>query len=284
MVRGSSRVNLTPLRTGGTDPANSNEDTPEDFMSSDSPPTRDQVLSEATELCARLLSSASTQMQHSDIVLSSPPTTFHIQAKVRVKKQKKGIFAQFAKKKQTESSALEELKHPLEAKLTSQLLKFAIKYRPETRTQKIQRRADAAARAKNNMVQESEKPYVLKFGVNHIAALSEARKAKLVVIAMDATPPEVAVWVPNLCRKRKVPYAFIDRQARLGTLVNKKRAVAIAFTDIRPADMDEFNSLVSAIRAHQKEKTNAEIKFRNVSHYSHLLMRSLMSLPVEKHL
>jgi large subunit ribosomal protein L7Ae len=156
---------------------------------------------------------------------------------------------------------------------------FGNKYRPETRAQKKQRLSDAAARnqtqeAENNGTQGTKKLYFLKFGVNHVATLAEARKAKLVVIAKDTMPPEAVAWIPIICRKRNVPYAIIHNQARLGTLVNKRTAAAVAFTEIRPEDMKEFNSLVAAIVAHHVEETNQERK--KMPSYSDLLMRSLL--------
>ncbi|KAF9365485.1 60S ribosomal protein L8B [Mortierella sp. NVP85] len=175
----------------------------------------------------------------------------------------------------------EELNNPLARGLTKRLLVFGNMYRPESRAQKKQRLSDAAARsqtqeAENNGIQGSKKLYILKFGANHVAALAEARKAKLVVIAADATPPEAVAWIPIICRKRDVPYAIIHGQARLGTLVNKRTAGAVAFMDIRPEDMEEFNSLVTAIKAHHVEQINQQRK--KWPSYSDLLTRSLLDL------
>ncbi|KAK3819878.1 MAG: 60S ribosomal protein L7a [Benniella sp.] len=175
-----------------------------------------------------------------------------------------------------------ELKNPLGQGLTKRLLMFGNKYRPENRAQKQRRLSDAAAarnqtqKAKTNGTQETKKLYIVKFGVNHVAALVEARKAKLVVIAKDIIPPEAVAWIPKICRRRDVPYAIIQGQTRLGSLVNKRTAAAVAFTEIRPEDMEEFNSLVTAIKAHNVEMTNQERK--KMPSYSDLLTCSLLDL------
>ena len=50
---------------------------------------------------------------------------------------------------------------------------------------------------------------VLKFGLNHVTTLVETKKAKLVLIAYDVDPIELVVWLPQLCRRQEVPFAFV---------------------------------------------------------------------------
>jgi large subunit ribosomal protein L7Ae len=73
----------------------------------------------------------------------------------------------------------------------------------------------------------------VKFGLNHITTLIENKRARLVVIAHDVDPIELVVWLPQLCRKYEVPFAFIRGKARLGKLVGQKTATAIAVTGVR---------------------------------------------------
>ncbi|KAG0019680.1 60S ribosomal protein L8B, partial [Podila clonocystis] len=68
---------------------------------------------------------------------------------------------------------------------------------------------------------DTKKPFVVKYGINHITALVEAKKASLVVIADDVDPIEVVVWLPALCRKMGVPYCIVKGKARLGTVKNE---------------------------------------------------------------
>lgn len=39
---------------------------------------------------------------------------------------------------------------------------------------------------------------------------------------------QLVVWLPALCRKVGVPYAIVNNKGRLGTLVGKKTAAAVA--------------------------------------------------------
>ncbi|KAG0006968.1 60S ribosomal protein L8B [Modicella reniformis] len=157
-----------------------------------------------------------------------------------------------------------QLKHPLDKELRKQLIKFANKYRPETSAQKKERLiaaanavapvAEAPAHAKKNGAIETEELYILKFGINHVAALVEAKKTKLVIIADDVEPLETVAWLSSTCRKRGVPFAIINGKDRLGTLVNKKNAAAIAFTNIRTEHNEQFASLIADIKADHLEK------------------------------
>jgi large subunit ribosomal protein L7Ae len=76
--------------------------------------------------------------------------------------------------------------------LAIQLFKLLNKYRPETKVEKKARLTAAAeAAAAGQKVDQGKKPVVVKYGINHITALIEAKKAQLVVIADDVDPVEV---------------------------------------------------------------------------------------------
>ncbi|KAJ3358986.1 60S ribosomal protein L8B, partial [Kappamyces sp. JEL0680] len=79
-------------------------------------------------------------------------------------------------------------------------------------------------------------------------------KAKLVVIADDVDPIELVVWLPALCRKMGIPYVIVKSKARLGTVVHKKTATAIALTEVRSDDKQEFAALLSAIKSNYSDK------------------------------
>ena len=49
----------------------------------------------------------------------------------------------------------------------------------------------------------------VKYGLNHVIALIEAKKAALVAIADDVEPIEFVVFLPALCRKMGVPYVIV---------------------------------------------------------------------------
>lgn len=63
---------------------------------------------------------------------------------------------------------------------------------------------------------------------------------------------QLVVWLPALCRKLGVPYAIVNNKGRLGTLVGKKTAaaVAIATKDVKPEDRAAFQKLVDNAKEH----------------------------------
>jgi large subunit ribosomal protein L7Ae len=66
------------------------------------------------------------------------------------------------------------------------------KYRPETKVQKADRLKQAAQDKVDGKTVATKKPMFVKFGINHITALIENKKAQLVVIAHDVDPIEVS--------------------------------------------------------------------------------------------
>merc|ERR1712178_241269 len=95
--------------------------------------------------------------------------------------------------------------------------------------------------------------YVVKFVVNHITKLCEDKKAQLVCIAHDVDPIELVVWLPAVCRKMDIPYCNVKSKSRLGALVHKKTATAIALTSVTQEDKQDFSQLVVAIRQQYNE-------------------------------
>lgn len=80
--------------------------------------------------------------------------------------------------------------------IASLLFKLLHKYRPETKAQKKERlRTLAEQKVKAGseaQPQQSKKPIVVKYGINHVTSLVEEKKAQLVVIANDVDPIEVS--------------------------------------------------------------------------------------------
>lgn len=75
--------------------------------------------------------------------------------------------------------------------VATQALRLLSKYQPESKVEKKARlSAMASAKAEGKTV-ETEKPFNVKYGLNHITALIEAKKAQLVLIAHDVDPIEV---------------------------------------------------------------------------------------------
>ena len=99
----------------------------------------------------------------------------------------------------------------------------------------------------------TKKPLYVKYGINHITKLCEEKKAQLVVIAHDVDPIELVIWLPAVCRKLDIPYCIVKSKSRLGALVHKKTATALALTSVRSEDRHEFSQLVTAIRQQYNE-------------------------------
>lgn len=118
------------------------------------------------------------------------------------------------------------------------------KYSPETRGEKklrLQKQAEGAKQA--------AKPVHVKFGLNHVTTLVEEGKAKLVVVAHDVDPIELVVHLPNLCRKKNVPFCFIRGKANLGKLVHQKTATCVALTAVNTEDFADLENLGKTFKA-----------------------------------
>jgi len=153
--------------------------------------------------------------------------------------------------------ALSQFQHVLDRNQATQTFKLLSKYRPETKAEKKERLQKEATAVADGKKQSSEKPFVVKYGLNHVVALIENKKANLVLIANDVDPIELVVFLPALCRKMGVPYAVVKGKARLGTAVHKKTAAVLAITEVRPEDKSELSKLVSAVKEGYIEKHEA---------------------------
>jgi len=65
-----------------------------------------------------------------------------------------------------------------------------------------------------------------------------------VVIAHDVEPIELVVWLPALCRKMNVPFVIVKGKSRLGHLVYKKTATALALTETRKEDHQKLEQII----------------------------------------
>lgn len=120
--------------------------------------------------------------------------------------------------------AIAQFQNVLDKNLATQTFRLLNKYRPETKIEKKERLTKEAAAVADGKKKEdvSKKPYVVKYGLNHVVGLIENKKASLVLIPNDVDPIELVIFLPALCRKMGVPYAIIKGKARLGTVVHKK--------------------------------------------------------------
>ncbi|CAH7690893.1 50S ribosomal protein L30e-like protein [Phakopsora pachyrhizi] len=154
--------------------------------------------------------------------------------------------------------AIAQFGHTLDKNTATQLFRLMHKYRPESRQEKKARLEAEAQAIANNEAKKGQpigkKPIHIKYGLNHIVALIEAKKVALVVIADDVDPIELVVFIPALCRKMGVPYCIVKNRARLGTVVHKKTAAVVAFSEVRSEDKNELVKIVSTVKVNFLDK------------------------------
>ena len=149
---------------------------------------------------------------------------------VRIQRQRKILYQRLRV-----PPSINQFTNSLDKNLSVNLFKLLHKYRPEDKQQKKERIAAAAAAKQGGEEGEgTKKPLYVKYGLNHITKLCEERKAQLVCIAHDVDPIELVLWLPAVCRKLDIPYCIVKSKSRLGALVHKKTATAIALTSVRP--------------------------------------------------
>lgn len=175
--------------------------------------------------------------------------------------------------------AIAQFNNTLDRNNAAQLFKFLNKYRPETKAEKKERLTKEATAESEGKKKEdvSKKPFTVKYGLNHVVALIEAKKPALVLIPNDVDPIELVIFLPALCRKMGIPYAIVKGKARLGTVVHKKvcllrnerrrlplikqpqTAAVLAITEVRAEDKSDLSKLVQSIKEGYTEK-NEEAK------------------------
>jgi large subunit ribosomal protein L7Ae len=153
---------------------------------------------------------------------------------VRVQRQRKILFQRLSI-----PPAVNQFNSTVEKNQAVELFKLLTKYTPETKEKKADRLAAAAEKGGET----GAPPNVLKFGLKHVTALIEEKKAKLVVIASDVNPLELVVWMPALCRKMDVPYCIVKSCARVGALVGQKTATCVAVTNVNKEDENTLRTL-----------------------------------------
>jgi len=152
---------------------------------------------------------------------------------VRLQRQRKILYQRLSV-----PPAVEQFSNVVEKNQAVELFKLLTKYTPESADAKKARMSAVAEGGK-----AAAPPKVLKFGLKHVTALVEEKKAKLVVIASDVNPIELVVWMPALCRRMDVPYCIVKSCARVGALVGQKTATCVALTAVNKEDEATLRTL-----------------------------------------
>jgi len=151
--------------------------------------------------------------------------------------------------------SINQFSSTLDRQTASQLFKLLDKYRPETvkerRTRLVKR---AAERAQGKPDQPSKRPLVVRSGINTVCSLVEQKKAQLVIIAHDVDPIEIVLYLPALCKKMGVPYCIVKGKARLGQVVRRKTATALALTNVNSEDKTSLSKLVDVCKTNFNER------------------------------
>ena len=116
-------------------------------------------------------------------------------------------------------------------------------YQPESRAEKKER----LAAEKEAGASSGKGPKTFQYGLNNVVSLVEKKKAKLLVIAHDAEPAELTLFLPTLCRKMGVPFCIVTGKADLGKLTYKKTATAIAITDVSKEHASQLAKIIEAV-------------------------------------
>jgi large subunit ribosomal protein L7Ae len=74
-------------------------------------------------------------------------------------------------------------------------------------------------------------------------------------------PIELVLWLPRLCKKSEVPYAFVKSKSRLGQLVHQKTATAVALTDVRGEDKSTLELFQKNFRAQYLDNSELSKKW-----------------------
>jgi large subunit ribosomal protein L7Ae len=179
---------------------------------------------------------------------------------IRLQRQKRVLL-----KRLKVPPVINQFSHTIDKSTAQQLFTFLEKYSPETKKQKKGRLLEAAkAEAKTEgapaTTAQSKRPQYVKFGLNHVTALVESKKAKLVVIAHDVDPIELVLWLPTLCRKKGIPYLIVKGKARLGKVVHQKTATALAVVAVDAKDHKDLALFIQKATDNFNERYSTHMK------------------------
>lgn len=150
---------------------------------------------------------------------------------------------------------IHQFRQCLQRQQATELIRLMDKYRPESKAaRKVRLHRRAVARAKGRPEKPTKRRIMVRMGINTITTLVEQKKAKLVAIASDVEPIEIVLFLPALCRKMGVPYCIIKNKARLGRVVRRKTATAIAITDVESQDRANLNKIIESIKTNYNDR------------------------------
>jgi len=151
--------------------------------------------------------------------------------------------------------SINQFQSTLDRQTASQLFKLLDKYRPEPKKERRARLFQRAAdRAAGKPDQATKRAPVVRSGINTVVSLVEQKKAQLVIIAHDVDPIEMVIYLPALCKKMGVPYCIVKGKARLGQVVRRKTATALAVATVNADDKTALNKLVEVCKTNFNDR------------------------------
>merc|ERR1712216_361903 len=163
--------------------------------------------------------------------------------------------------------AINQFTQTFDKRQASQLFRLLNNLKPETKTEKKERRQEQADKVAEGGAATSKKPVCVKQGLNHVTSLVEDKKAKLVII-----------WLPALCKARGVPYCIVKSKSRLGSVVGMKTATCLAITDVKPENKNDLANIITVADANfssvyddaQRKWGDAQASGRQIAHMAKL--------------
>lgn len=148
--------------------------------------------------------------------------------------------------------SIAQFQHTVDKAQFSQIARLCKKIAPETKAEKKQRLKEMAGKKEST---DNKALPVIKYGINHVTELIEAKKAKLVLIAHDVDPIELTVWMPTLCRKKGVAFCIVKGKSKLGQLVGKKSATCACICTTKKEDAKDLDVLVESMKTTFNDNT-----------------------------
>ena len=83
-------------------------------------------------------------------------------------------------------------------------------------------------------------------GINEVIKILNKDKADFVIMAANASPPELLASIPAMCEERSVPYCFVPDAAGLGRACGIKRPVICCC--VLAADSEHLKAQSNALK------------------------------------
>jgi large subunit ribosomal protein L7Ae len=86
------------------------------------------------------------------------------------------------------------------------------------------------------------------------AAQKAANSKQIIKIIFKFLIEKIVLYVPALCKKMGVPYCIVKGKARLGQVVRRKTATALAITNVNSEDKTALNKLIEVCKTNFNER------------------------------